>query len=141
MQQNTLLFLYRSETREILLAMKKRKFGKGKWNGVGGKVEEGESIQESAIREAKEEIGVKIIEENMKEVANINFLYEDKEEWNQETKVFLVEEWVGKPTETEEMMPKWYSVDKLPYNEMWFDDIHWLHRILNGEILKVDLLL
>jgi 8-oxo-dGTP diphosphatase/2-hydroxy-dATP diphosphatase len=38
--------------------MKKRGFGKGKWNGFGGKVEEGECIEDSAIRELEEECGL-----------------------------------------------------------------------------------
>src|SRR3954465_14054964 len=43
---------------EVLLARKKRGFGLGKWNGVGGKPEPGETIDETAIRETEEEIGV-----------------------------------------------------------------------------------
>ncbi len=39
----------------VLLGMKKRGFGIGHWNGFGGKVEEGESIEEAAKREVKEE--------------------------------------------------------------------------------------
>lgn len=35
---------------EVLLGMKKRGFGIGKWNGFGGKVEAGETIADSAIR-------------------------------------------------------------------------------------------
>lgn len=35
----TLLFL--KKNRQLLLAMKKRGFGAGKWNGVGGKLEPG----------------------------------------------------------------------------------------------------
>ena len=31
---------------KVLLGMKKRGFGKGKWNGFGGKVEHGENIIE-----------------------------------------------------------------------------------------------
>ena len=34
----------------VLLGLKKRGFGKGKWNGFGGKVEEGETIIEAAAR-------------------------------------------------------------------------------------------
>jgi 8-oxo-dGTP diphosphatase/2-hydroxy-dATP diphosphatase len=41
--------------KEILLGMKKRGFGVGRWNGFGGKVENGESIEEAALRELNEE--------------------------------------------------------------------------------------
>ena len=42
----------------ILLGLKKRGFGEGRWNGFGGKVEDGESIEEAAYRELTEESGV-----------------------------------------------------------------------------------
>lgn len=35
---------------EILLGLKKRGFGKGLWNGFGGKVEPGEEIVDAATR-------------------------------------------------------------------------------------------
>lgn len=35
---------------KILLGMKKRGFGAGRWNGFGGKVDPGESIEEAAKR-------------------------------------------------------------------------------------------
>lgn len=44
----TLVFV--QEPGRVLLGMKKRGFGEGRWNGFGGKVEEGESIEEGAIR-------------------------------------------------------------------------------------------
>ena len=43
------LVLIREPTR-ILLGMKKRGFGQGRWNGFGGKVEKGETIHQAAIR-------------------------------------------------------------------------------------------
>ena len=57
MKQATLLFLI--EDNHILLAMKKRGFGAGRWNGVGGKPNTAESILDVAIRECKEEIEVR----------------------------------------------------------------------------------
>lgn len=43
MRQSTLVFVFNKQ-KQILLAMKKRGFGVGKWNGAGGKVEDGETI-------------------------------------------------------------------------------------------------
>lgn len=45
----TLCFIYKDFS--ILLGMKKRGFGTGKWNGFGGKVEATETISEAAKRE------------------------------------------------------------------------------------------
>ena len=54
--ETTLCLLRRNE--EILLAMKKRGFGEGKYNGVGGKIEGTETPEAAMLRETKEEIGV-----------------------------------------------------------------------------------
>ena len=45
------------EDNQVLLGMKKRGFGVGKWNGFGGKLEPGETVVEAAAREVKEECG------------------------------------------------------------------------------------
>lgn len=42
----------------VMMGMKKRGFGVGKWNGFGGKVEAGESNEQAAIRELEEESSV-----------------------------------------------------------------------------------
>jgi NADH pyrophosphatase NudC (nudix superfamily) len=52
----TLLFLQKDD--QILLAMKKRGFGSDRYNGVGGKLEPGETIEQALIRECQEEIEV-----------------------------------------------------------------------------------
>ncbi len=56
---------------KLLLAMKKRGFGEGKWNGAGGKQKDGETIEETAIRECQEEIN--ITPKKLEKVAIINF--------------------------------------------------------------------
>jgi 8-oxo-dGTP diphosphatase/2-hydroxy-dATP diphosphatase len=33
--------------------------------------------------------------------------------------------------ETEEMKPEWFSLDKIPYEQMWESDEEWLKRVLN----------
>jgi 8-oxo-dGTP pyrophosphatase MutT (NUDIX family) len=46
----TLVFVTDFKNERILLGLKKRGFGINKWNGLGGKVEPGESIIEGAKR-------------------------------------------------------------------------------------------
>jgi 8-oxo-dGTP diphosphatase len=136
MKQNTLLFLLKPESDEILLAMKKRGFGAGKLNGVGGKVEPDEIIEASAVREAHEEIGVQILPENLKKVAEIKFSFDQKPDWSIHCHVFLATEWKGEPMETEEMAPTWFKVAEIPYDQMWIDDKHWLPLVLEGKNIE-----
>ncbi len=138
MKKATLCFLLRETDagQEVLLAMKKRGFGQGKWNGVGGKVDD-ESVEEAARRETAEEIGVKVIE--LEEVAVLTFYFTadpESQDWNQEVHVFFAKSWRGEPTESEEMKPQWYIYDDVPYDSMWADDEFWLPRVLAGERLK-----
>jgi len=142
MRQTTICLLIREslpvgEKKELLLAMKKRGFGVGKWNGVGGKIdlEKGDkNIVEAAIRETEEEIGVKVKE--LEKVAVFNFYYPYHHSWNQNVHVFLVKSWDGEPVETEEMMPKWFKTEEIPFEKMWDDDKFWLPMILEGKKLK-----
>lgn len=139
MTQATLCLLIKEgqSEKELLLAMKKRGFGIGKWNGVGGKIElaKGDiNIVEAAIREAKEEIGVKI--KKMEKVAVLSFHFPYKKEWDQDVHVFLAKNWEGEPKESEEMLPKWFKISEIPFNEMWDDDKFWLLKVLEGKRLK-----
>lgn len=134
MKKTTLLFLVRPQ--EILLAMKKRGFGAGKWNGCGGKLHEGESFEACVVREAQEEIGCCIKSEDLRLVAILHFDFEGRGEWNQESRVFFAQHWSGEPTESEEMAPQWYPNNALPFSKMWVDDPYWLPRVVAGERLQ-----
>lgn len=105
----------------------------GKWNGIGGKVQEGETIETAAARETGEEVGVMVDPANMENMGNIKFYFKDKPEWNQHMHIFLVKDWKGEPKESEEMMPKWYFHHEIPFDAMWADDKHWLPAVLAGK--------
>jgi 8-oxo-dGTP diphosphatase len=54
-------FLFSLDQKHVLLIHKLRpEWQKGKWNGIGGKIESGESGQEAMIREFREETGLTI---------------------------------------------------------------------------------
>ena len=115
----------------ILLGLKKRGFGMGRWNGFGGKVEADETIEEAAKRETQEECGITITE--MEKVGIHEFEFDSKRGEILEVHVFRVAAWMGEPVETEEMRPQWFTTDAIPYDAMWPDDIHWLPVFLVGK--------
>lgn len=136
MKEATLLFLMKDDN--ILLAMKKRGFGQGKFNGVGGKIGDhgSESVEEAAIREAYEEINVTVNKNDLNKVAQLDFLFNDNPGWNQTVHVFTTMLWSNEPQETEEMKPVWYAIDDIPYDNMWVDDYIWLPPVLEGNLVK-----
>lgn len=136
MRNVTLCLLQREG--EVCLGMKKRGFGEGKWNGFGGKVAEGESIEAAAIRELAEEAGVSVEEEHLERIGEIDFHFLDKPDWDQRMHVFAIRTWEGEPTESEEMLPRWYTHEGIPYDDMWIDDKHWLPHALAGKKLKAE---
>ena len=129
MKHVTIMFLRREG--ELLLAMKKRGFGKGKWNGAGGKVEPGETPLAAAVRETEEEVGVTPL--NAKKACELDFFLTHEPDFNNYAHVFVATEWDGEPHETEEMRPQWFPEATLPYAEMWGDDKEWLPHLLAGK--------
>lgn len=114
----------------MLLGLKKRGFGKGRWNGFGGKLNLGESIEQAARRELLEEAGVEAGELVKRGV--IDFVFQDNPE-ALEVHIFSVKDFTGEPVESEEMRPVWWKTDALPYDKMWPDDRHWMPLFFSGK--------
>ena len=133
MLETTLCLLKKDN--EILLAMKKRGFGIGKYNGVGGKIKQGETPEEAMIRETTEEINVTPIKYEKVGFIEFDEYYKGKKE-NVAFHLYFVTEWEGKPTESEEMNPKWFNIKDIPYDKMLPDDKHWLPLVLEGKRIK-----
>lgn len=125
----TLLFLIKDDC--ILLAMKKRGFGADRYNGVGGKIEPHETIEQALVRECEEEITV--TPRNYWKVAEHDFVQiEGDMPWRMCVHAYLCDEWEGFPEETDEMAPEWFHLKDIPYKNMWQDDEHWLPHVLDG---------
>ena len=119
----------------VLLAQKKRGWREGIYNGVGGKVEQGEDIERAMIRETQEEIG--ITPTKYEKVCYSEFIVYFKGEWAKLIcHKYIATKYSGEPIESDEMRPEWFDFDKIPYDNMWTDDIYWLPRVLLGEKLK-----
>jgi mutator protein MutT len=137
MKQATLCFLVKEKQgkiNEICLAMKKRGFGMNRWNGFGGKVKEGETIEQAMERETEEESKVDI--KSFYKVAELSFFFPHNFDWDQQVYVYFCKGWASEPQETEEMNPKWFSVSEIPFDSMWQSDIYWLPKAIGGELLK-----
>lgn len=117
----------------VLLGMKKRGFGAGRWNGFGGKVKEGETIEESAIREVEEETGITIHEMEKRGIIEFEF---ENDPVILEVHIFKITAYDGEPQETEEMKPQWFNIDEIPFKQMWSDDMYWFPYFLKGKTFR-----
>ena len=118
---------------KILLPLKKKKIGKGKHNGVGGRVEAGESIEYAMVRECTEEVGLIPTEyEYAAEITCNNTGINQLAIVN----VYLCSAWEGTLIETDEMKPYWFDINAIPYESMMDDDKYWLPLVLSGKKIK-----
>ena len=117
----------------VLLGMKKRGFGVGRWNGFGGKVGIGETVEEAARRELAEEAGIEAVD--MELVGRMEFRFSHNADVL-DVYIFKTIEFTGTPVESEEMKPQWYRVDTVPYDAMWADDEYWMPLFFKGKRFK-----
>ena len=114
--------------------MKKVRFGAGKWNGYGGKVDPGESNEEAAARELFEESGIATDANALEKIADIQFFFSDKPVF--QCHAYIARSWDGEPVETEEMRPEWFELTSMPLQSMWVSDALWLEKAFAGEYVQ-----
>lgn len=130
MKVEVLLYIVRSNS--VLLIMKKRGLGAGLYNGIGGKVEDDETPEMAAVREAVEEVGV--VPRGLRWAGLLEFTnFGDSSIELHYVHVFLASDFSGEPTESEEARPTWFPVSSIPYHMMWPDDRMWLPHVLEGK--------
>ncbi|MDP3764430.1 MAG: 8-oxo-dGTP diphosphatase [bacterium] len=127
----TLCVPYKNQ--QVLLGMKKRGFGAGRWNGFGGKVKEGETIEVAAQREMQEESG--IVVGALEKVGIMDFEFEGNPE-TLEVHIFCVKDFSGEMVESDEMKPEWFNINKIPFESMWPADKLWFPIFLEGKKFK-----
>lgn len=127
--------VYIKKKDRLLLARKKRGFGVGRFNGVGGKMKEGETITQTMLRETMEEVGIVPLDYSQVAVLIFDEYVKDNRELV-EVDVFMAESYTGEVTESEEMQPQWFDINDLPYDDMFPDDRFFLPQLLAGKKVK-----
>lgn len=116
---------------QVLLLQKPRR---GWWVAPGGKMESGESVKDSVVREYREETGIYILNPQLKGVFTFIIKEGDQivQEWMMFT--FMAESFTGKNvTESEEGILKWHEVKDVPHLPMAPGDSHILDFMLKGK--------
>ncbi len=150
----TVVFLKNKEGK-ICLARKKKaihheggeiSYSLGTYNGYGGKKDEEDvSIEDTAIREANEESGIKSKKEDLKYCGKIFFFWpnnKDKISADMEVSFYFLENWEDEPKEGKEMgVPEFFDVENIPYDEMMNGDKLILPKMFAGEFIEGNLFL
>ena len=124
-QRATLLFVVRDG--QVLLIHKKRGLGAGKINGPGGRIEPGETPQEGAVREVEEELCTTPLD--VRKSGELFFQFIDG--LSLHVQVFKASDCTAAPRETDEAVPLWSPLDRIPYHRMWADDPYWVPLMLD----------
>jgi len=137
------------QQKRILLGMKNRGFGTGKYNSFGGKFlhddkdndgEIKETIEECACRELEEETNLKISLEEMDRskvgIQRFTFDDNDKEMIVHLFYIDLANNCDSKSYEIkacDEITPRWFeNFDSIPFDNMFADDSLWLTALLSA---------
>lgn len=129
MQLATLCYVMKDNKTLMLFRNKKpNDVHEGKWNGLGGKFEKGETPEECVIREVKEESGLMI--KNPKLHGIITFpMFDGKKDWY--VFMFTVKDFEGELIDSNEGKLEWIENEKLLELNLWEGDkifIPWLFQ-------------
>jgi 8-oxo-dGTP diphosphatase len=127
--QERAVLVFLQDGPDLLLIHKKRGLGAGKVSAPGGRLEPGETWDDAAFRETKEETGITVA--SLTPAADLWFQFFDG--YAMAARVFLASGWTGELTSCDEADPFWQSAALLPWDQMWADDALWLPLILKGQ--------
>jgi 8-oxo-dGTP diphosphatase len=106
-------------------------FGEGRWNAPGGKMLLGELPEKAAVREMREETGLRVSGLCFQGI--LNFYLGESRELDQTVFLFSCKRYIGKMRRSSEGELDWFPIDGIPYREMWEDDQVWLPLLLEGK--------
>jgi len=141
MKLATLCYLRSSgQTLMIHRVKKANDMHKGKWNGLGGKLEPGETPEECALREIAEESGLRVNNLNLKGLLTFP-AFANEEDWY--AFVFVADEFEGELIDSPEGILQWIDNSELMNLDLWDGDrifLKWLDRpgFFSGKFIYQD---
>lgn len=130
MKIGTLCYIESDDKILLLHRIKKKKdVHEGKWIGVGGKIEKGETPEECIIREVKEETGLTIKNPTLKGVMTFPDFSDDEDSY---VFIFTANEFEGKLIECNEGELKWIEKAKVLDMPTWEGDLIFLKWLLEN---------
>jgi len=132
----TLCYIKDSANSKTLMLHRVKKEGDihyGKWNGLGGKLERGETPEGCVIREVQEESGLQI--EDPRLVGLLTFPeFKDGEDWY--VYVYTASEFYGTLIDSPEGDLAWIADDELLSLDLWEGDLRFLPWIDKGKFFS-----
>ena len=120
MKLGTLVYLKRDNKTLMLHRVKKElDYHEGKWNGLGGKLEPGETPEECAIREVKEESGLDVVNPYLEGIMTFP-MFDNVDDWY--VFLFTASEFSGDMIDSPEGNLSWIDDEKLLDLPMWEGD-------------------
>lgn len=118
---------------KVLLAEKKKgEIGTGMLSGPGGKLGLGETLVECLVRETEEEWNIRLVEDDIEQIAHIVFHAGGKPDFD--VHIYRASRFYGELVETADAtLPEGYSLDALPLSKMFDGDRHWFPKAASGE--------
>lgn len=125
MQLSTLCYL-KKDNKTLMLHRNKKEndLHEGKWNGLGGKFEVGESPEECCIREVYEESGLNAKNPKLKGFCSFPNFDGEGTDWY--GFVFVIEDFSGEMINSNEGELHWIDDDKLLDLNLWEGDRYFL---------------
>lgn len=119
MKETTLCYVQKDNKYLMLHRIKKEEdVNEGKWIGIGGRIEDGETPEQCLVREAKEETGLTLTSYQYRGI--VHFRSEDYED--EDMHLFTADAFEGELTECNEGVLKWIDYYKLYDLPMWEGD-------------------
>ncbi len=114
------LMLYRNK--------KKQDVNQGKWIGVGGHKEDGETIEECLLREVYEETGLKLLSYSLR--GKLHFYIDDLYEVSY---LYTSNNFLGTLIDCDEGKLEWISKEQVLQLKLWEGDYLFLEKLLNND--------